>query len=627
MTLSDWPVLPSGWEEWKLKKLIGKGSFGTVYLAEKAINDTVIKSAIKIIHMPPEKEDIEELAYETGSLEAAESYIASAAEQCLSEIQAMYELRGTSSHIVSIEDSRMVKDENGPGCTIFLRMEYLQPLEDYQAVHPMTEADVIQLGMDICSALSTCASLGIIHRDVKPGNIYVGRLGQFKLGDFGTAKFIMPGSETRTLQGSEGYMAPEVYFRKPYDGRADIYSLGLVMYRILNHGRAPFVDPYRQILRPKDYENAKVRRLQGEPFPDPADASGELAEVLRTAAAYDPDQRYRDADAFSGALQAIADRSIPSASHKSDEKPEIPDRTEAAVKEPAPEAPPRKPGRLLPLLICLLIPAVAAGIYLAATVKKEPREEARKQEAEYSTETITEKPSVETTQEAVTEAAEQAPPAEENSRLSSYTEMIIAGESDQALSLENQFAHLAYEDLLREYDAFFKEADENNWDIFVDDNGVSTAAPYWKETYPNAVTALNTIAKPSEIPDWHSEYKDLDGNGIDELLVYFTKEPLVRDDALSGSSPMSLYAFDWNRPVNLATAPYVFIGTDGYVMELRHQHGGSIYFCLKRMSGYQTEVIQEGSLETAELNGQVILSQPASDYLQNLLSGIRTGSE
>ena len=92
----------------------------------------------------------------------------------------------------------------------------------------------------MCSALELCRENNIIHRDIKPQNIFVSRYGVFKLGDFGVAK----ASTIRTSAdkvGTYSYMAPEVYKGKGYDDRVDIYSLGMVLYWLLNERRGPFL--------------------------------------------------------------------------------------------------------------------------------------------------------------------------------------------------------------------------------------------------------------------------------------------------------------------------------------------------------------------------------------------------
>ena len=79
------------------------------------------------------------------------------------------------------------------------------------------------------------------HRDIKPENIMVSEFGDYKLGDFGIARTMYHTTQA-TIAGSDRYMAPEVITRKEYGKEVDIYSLGLVLYWMLNNRKRPFID-------------------------------------------------------------------------------------------------------------------------------------------------------------------------------------------------------------------------------------------------------------------------------------------------------------------------------------------------------------------------------------------------
>ena len=82
-------------------------------------------------------------------------------------------------------------------------------------------------------------------------------------------------------KGTSNYMAPEIYRGEAYNGSVDIYSLGIVMYRLLNKGRLPFMPPYPKPISYEDSENAMSRRLNGEPLPEPATGGKLLADIVR----------------------------------------------------------------------------------------------------------------------------------------------------------------------------------------------------------------------------------------------------------------------------------------------------------------------------------------------------------
>lgn len=93
--------------------------------------------------------------------------------------------------------------------------------------------DVINLGIDICNALTECDRHAIVHRDIKPDNIFVSENGKYKLGDFGVSRTPEKTSGA-SRKGTESYMAPEIYKKQPYGKTVDLYSLEL---KKLQNGR------------------------------------------------------------------------------------------------------------------------------------------------------------------------------------------------------------------------------------------------------------------------------------------------------------------------------------------------------------------------------------------------------
>lgn len=218
----------------------------------------------------------------------------------------MYKLRGISN-VVSYEDHEVRKHKDGIGWDILIRMELLTPLEAYMQNHPMKRKDVIQLGIDICKALERCGKYHIIHRDIKPGNIFVSEQGDFKLGDFGIARTIESHDAVLELsqKGTIPYMAPEVYKGSNYDFSVDLYSLGIVMYRLLNKDTLPFVPLPPSHPTFKDIELAKKKRLDGVPLPYPCEDDTQLADVVLKACSYQPEDRYQSPEMIRKHLEMI----------------------------------------------------------------------------------------------------------------------------------------------------------------------------------------------------------------------------------------------------------------------------------------------------------------------------------
>ena len=105
-----------------------------------------------------------------------------------------------------------------------------------------------------------------------------------------------------TKTGTYKYMAPEVYNNQPYGSAVDIYSLGLVLYWLLNDRRLPFLPPYPEKVKAGMEEEARNRRLAGEALPPPSHGSDKLKKIVLKACAYNPKERYHSAEEMLDAL-------------------------------------------------------------------------------------------------------------------------------------------------------------------------------------------------------------------------------------------------------------------------------------------------------------------------------------
>ncbi len=294
----------SAWPEWKIIEKIGEGSFGKVYKAQRTERGKSFYSAIKIINIPGSQSELNSVRSETGNDQSTREYFRNLVEECIQEVSTMEYFRG-NSYIVSVEDFKVMEYLDAIGWEISIRMEYLTSFMDYCAEKQLTEKEVIQLGLDLSKALEYCRKLKIIHRDIKPENIFVSRFGDFKLGDFGIARELERTLSGFSKKGTYSYMAPEMYKGEKYDSRVDIYSLGLVLYRLLNHNRLPFMNLEKQFITYRDKENALNRRMSGEQMEKPADASEKLSEIILKACSYDPAQRYQTPEEFHLALDDL----------------------------------------------------------------------------------------------------------------------------------------------------------------------------------------------------------------------------------------------------------------------------------------------------------------------------------
>ena len=286
----DVPV--SVWPEWELIEKIGEGSFGKVYKAKRTERGRSFYSAIKIISIPASKGELDSVRSEMNNEQSTREYFRNLVEDCIQEIYTMEHFCG-NSHVVSFEDFKVVEYLDEIGWDISIRMEYLTSFMDYCIGKELTEKEVIKLGCDLAMALIYCRKLNIIHRDVKPENIFVSRFGDFKLGDFGIAREQAHTMSNMSKKGTYSYMAPEIYKGEKYDSSIDIYSLGIVLYKLMNQNRLPFLSLDKQLITYRDKETALARRMAGEKMPAPVNASASFSHIILKACAYEPGKRYR----------------------------------------------------------------------------------------------------------------------------------------------------------------------------------------------------------------------------------------------------------------------------------------------------------------------------------------------
>jgi serine/threonine protein kinase len=202
-------------------------------------------------------------------------------------------------NVVTVFDSG--EDDGLP----FLVMERLpgRTLADELANGPLAVERVRTLGLEILAAIAAAHDAGIVHRDIKPGNVLVTSDGHAKVSDFGIAKTIDDSDQTQTadLVATVGYLAPERLAGENASPRSDLYSAGVVLYEALT-GTRVFTggSPAAVILAVERGEFAPLTKLRPSVPPG-------VAAVVERAMTRDPDARYHSAREMADALQRDID--------------------------------------------------------------------------------------------------------------------------------------------------------------------------------------------------------------------------------------------------------------------------------------------------------------------------------
>jgi serine/threonine-protein kinase len=261
--------------KYRIIALLGRGATGIVY---KAVDDTLEREvAIKVLNPLYAAGDI---------LKRFRSEATTLAKLSHPEIATIHELLRTDTNLLMVME--------------LVRGETLEALTERNG--PMSPELSGHLLDGILSALEHAHRAGIIHRDLKPANVMVTELGGIKIMDFGIAR--VRGAEHMTLDGgvvgTPAYMAPEQVLAEDIDGRADLYAVGLIFYRLLA-GRLPFDADTPMAMLQQQVEGTPLPLRSHRPdLPDWCDA------VVQRALAKEPGDRFQTAEEF----RAVVGRAI-----------------------------------------------------------------------------------------------------------------------------------------------------------------------------------------------------------------------------------------------------------------------------------------------------------------------------
>lgn len=290
------------WPNWTTVDEIGEGAFGKVYKVKREDLGNVSYSAVKVMHIPKDKSEINDLHHSGMDFQSIHSYFEDMVKNLLNEIQIMESLK-SATNVVAIEDYEVISKEDQISWDIYIRMELVQDLGSFLTERGMTRQQILRMGIDICQALIACEKANVIHRDIKVDNVFFNGFDSFKLGDFGISKQLEKTQSALSQKGTNMYMAPEVFRAEKYDHTVDIYSLGILLYRLLNRGRFPFQPSAEQQLYAGDSQKAMEQRLKNAPMPAPEMADEQLTAIILKACAYQAADRYQSARELLDALK------------------------------------------------------------------------------------------------------------------------------------------------------------------------------------------------------------------------------------------------------------------------------------------------------------------------------------
>jgi len=270
----------------QLQSLLGSGGMASVYLAYDSVLDRQV--AVKTLHTELGREQ-------------------SFRERFRREAQSVAKL--THTNIVSVFDSG--EDEIDGAMVPYIVMEYVEgkPLrsvldEDIAQFGAMPTEKALKITGDVLAALEVSHEMGLVHRDIKPGNVMVTRRGVVKVMDFGIARAMQSGvtsmTQTGMVVGTPQYLSPEQALGRGVDARSDLYSVGIMLFELLT-GRLPFdADSPLAIAYAHVQEEPPQPSAINQTVPPAADAL--VARTLRK----NPNERFPSAEAMHDECQRVA---------------------------------------------------------------------------------------------------------------------------------------------------------------------------------------------------------------------------------------------------------------------------------------------------------------------------------
>ena len=263
-------------------------------------NDSDERYIVKTISIPPSQVQLEALLL-TGAYaneEAAKGYFQVLAKDVRDEVEILDRLAARRGFL-PYSKYQIVPLEEGVGYEVFLLSPYKRSLERQFRAQPLTHLAAVNMGIDLCAALSVCREAGYLYVDLKPGNIFLSDGQEYQIGDLGFMDLASLDYASLPDRYRSVYVPPEICDAyATLNTTMDTYSLGLVLYQVFNNGELPF-----------DSEaSRKAMMEQGEPLPPPAYADYEMAEIILKACAFAPEDRWKDPIEMGHALIAYMQR-------------------------------------------------------------------------------------------------------------------------------------------------------------------------------------------------------------------------------------------------------------------------------------------------------------------------------
>lgn len=257
------------------------------------LKDSDSKYIVKIISVPASQTQLDALLLSGAfpDAQAATEYFKTLAEDILKEAETLEKLSRLEGFL-PYESWQLVPMDSEAGYDVYLLSSYCNTLAQHFRHNAMTHLEAINLGLDLCAALTVSRRLGYLYVDLKPENVYISPEKSFRIGDIGFIRLDNLKYASLPDRYRSAYTAPEIADAfSCVSQTADVYALGLILYQAFNGGQLPAL-PIED----------------GAQLPAPDYADYEMAEIILKACSPDPEQRWQDPVQMGQALVSYMQR-------------------------------------------------------------------------------------------------------------------------------------------------------------------------------------------------------------------------------------------------------------------------------------------------------------------------------
>ena len=254
------------------------------------------KYIVKVISIPASQVQLEALLL-TGAYSdpaAAMDYFKALSDSVVEEAELLQKLSQLEGFVPFEAWQIVPMEENRLGYDVYLLSSYRKSLDKFIRRNPVTHLAAVNLGIDLCAALSVCRNAGYLYADLRPGNVYLCGDQDYRIGDLGFVSISSMKYNSLPAKYVSPYTAPEMHDpMNTVNNTVDIYALGMILYQIYNNGVLPFRG-----------------KAPDEELPTPLNADYEIAEIIMKAISPDVASRWQDPADMGQALVAYMQRNV-----------------------------------------------------------------------------------------------------------------------------------------------------------------------------------------------------------------------------------------------------------------------------------------------------------------------------